>query len=968
MVGRENELKELQEHLSKVSQGQGSTLFISGEAGIGKTRLVNELKKIAQSEGFQILSGNSLYESLTPYMPFLEALRSGGLESLFAEEAPRVEAVYLVTNTGLLIKEVVRRETELDPDIFASMLTTVGDFVKDSLAMLDVEETHDTLNRLGYGDHTILLESGRTSNIAVIVAGRENEFLINDMKEVLVVVDKNYGKILEDWDGDEEKVKGVVESLQPLITSGMYDGIYYGKENPRARRNLLFENVSLGMMRQAETTPTMLCMEDLQWADPSTLALMHYLARNTRQCRLLILGTYRPEDVAAKEGKTHPLVDTMQLMSREDLYDKMELGRLSEGSISDFMSSPLGAIDFGDDFMNRIFRESEGNPLFMTEIVKLLLSEGAIKAEEETWKLARDLEEIEIPSKIYNVIVRRLNRVGKGEREILDRASVLGETFTSAVLADTLGIERIRLLEQLRTLEQNHGLIHSRDGDYRFDHSKIKEVLYSEIPTELAVEYHAVIAGSIEEINKDHLEEVVGDLAFHYHRCKNREKALLYLEKAAEKAKKEYSNEEAIRLYSNALELEEDREKRMEILEALGVIHNLIGEYDESIDSFKNALEFAGQVRKKAEIMAEIGGAHRMKGEYDESIGICTEALHLVEGMQCKEEAVIFDNVGTVHYHEGQYDKALEEYERSLGIREEIGDQLGIANSLNNIGNVHYRKGQYDKALEEYERSLGIREEVGDQQAVALSLGNIGNMYRVGEEFAKALEYYDKSLMIFAKIGDQRGTSISLHNVGVLHWARGENDKALEHHKKSLNIRERIGHRRGMGSSHLTIGDVLRAKGDYDGALKHYETSLEILETVGDQRVIAYDYSGIAEVYLERGDLTKALDFCKRAFDLSKEFGLKMNLAYSGRIFGKIYGMQRHWKESIENFEESIRGFQEIKNEKDLANSHYEFGLMRKAKGDPGNAKEQLDSARELYEKMNLKRELEKVREALSDL
>jgi predicted ATPase len=164
MIGRQNELEELYEHLGKASQGRGTTLFISGEAGIGKTRLLEEIKNLAGSRGFQILSGNSLYESLTPYMPFLEALRSGGMESLFAEEAPRVEAVYLVTNTGLLVKEVLREETELDSDLFASMLTTVGDFVKDSLSMLSGEEREGVLNSLGYENHRILIESGKDSS------------------------------------------------------------------------------------------------------------------------------------------------------------------------------------------------------------------------------------------------------------------------------------------------------------------------------------------------------------------------------------------------------------------------------------------------------------------------------------------------------------------------------------------------------------------------------------------------------------------------------------------------------------------------------------------------------------------------------------------------------------------------------------------------------------------------------------
>ncbi|MCK5548162.1 MAG: ATP-binding protein, partial [Thermoplasmata archaeon] len=227
MVGREEELRELHDCLERAADGSGSTLFISGEAGIGKTRLTNELKNVAQSRGFQILSGNSLYETLTPYMPFMEALRSGGLEHLFAEESPKVEAVYLVTDTGLLIKEVLRRETELDADIFASMLTTVDNFVKDSLSMLSGEDKKGILNTLGYGDYRILIESGLNTNLVAIITGRENEFLVEDMREILAKVDKQYRSVLKRWDGDEKSVQGIEEFLHPLITSGKYDGVYY---------------------------------------------------------------------------------------------------------------------------------------------------------------------------------------------------------------------------------------------------------------------------------------------------------------------------------------------------------------------------------------------------------------------------------------------------------------------------------------------------------------------------------------------------------------------------------------------------------------------------------------------------------------------------------------------------------------------------------------------------------------------
>ncbi len=176
---------------------------------------------------------------------------------------------------------------------------------------------------------------------------------------------------------------------------------------------------------------------------------------------------------------------------------------------------------------------------------------------------------------------------------------MIGEEFTSVILVKATKLEKVHLLKQLRTLEESHKLIRSFEQKYKFDHAKIKEILYNKIPAELRMEYHAIIAYSIETLSKDNIDEVIEDLAFHYYHCKNSEKALPYLIKAAEKAKKDYSNEEAIRFYSEALEFELDPQKRAEIYEAQGDIYELIGNYDNSMEYFNSALALVDGKKKE---------------------------------------------------------------------------------------------------------------------------------------------------------------------------------------------------------------------------------------------------------------------------------------------------------------------------------------------------------------------------------
>jgi len=1004
MVGREREFEHLLKRLDDVLDGRGSTLLISGEAGIGKTRLVEELKTVAQSRGFHILSGHSMYESLTPYIPFLEALKSGDLEYLFAEEAPRVEGIYLVTKTGLLIKEVVRQETELNPDIFASMLKTVSDFVQKSLSLLDSREDTASLDRLSHGDSTILIESGESANLAVIISGRENEFLINDMRETLAKTHKFCGNALRDWDGDDESVHGVDRLLERLITAGKYDGVYHGSDNPSARRNLLFENVCLGLTRQAQTSPILLCIEDLQWADPSTLALIHYVAREAPKCSILIAGTYRPEDLATRTGETHQFVKAMEMMEREELYEKMELDRLKEKETANLLTSLLGQSDIRKELKRHVHQETEGNPLFVLELAELLVEEGILGFEAGTWKQVRDLGQVDIPSKVYEVIIRRLNRLDEDLREALDMGSINGEEFTFDLLASVLGWDRMRLLRSLRSLERNYRLIRSTNGNYRFDHVKIKEVLYGEMPPEMRMECHEKIAKAIQIQNMDNLDIVAGDLAFHYFRCRKREKALPYLNRAAEIAKKQYANEEAIRFYEEALELEQNVRKRIDLLCDIADVYELVSELENSLESYENALKLEEDKYKIAEIRGKIGWIHKARGDYEESKAECTQALDLVQGEGCREEATALNMLGIVHHYLGDFEKGLFYYSESLKISENLGDAVSIANTVNNVGTIYSDQGDYKSALECFEKRLAICEEIGDLRGYAMGIGNIGIVHRDRGDYGSALECLTKSIEMYEQIGDRMSIAhelgncgeiyyrqgdfhraldfsmkaldlserissnyliaCSLLNIGNLHAAQEDWDEALDVYKRCLDLWEEIGYTWNLASVLNNIGTVHRELEEYEKAFEFYDRSLVLSKEMGESLLLPELYYNIAEVHLNKGNLHKALELCDKAFSLSTEVGQKPLVVASRRILGMIYRERELWNESTENFENSIQVCREIGDEFGEALSHYEFGLMWKASGDKAMAKRNLTAAIRLFETMKLDKKLKRARDA----
>jgi len=503
MVGRDMELDQLKEFLHATIKGNGNTVFVSGEAGIGKTRLVKELEAYARQSGVKVLEGRCLYESPTPFLPFREALRS----------------IFQVSKSDALPlqeRKISRAVKESAPE-FVQAIPIIGN----------------------------------------LIAG-------------FAVAYRTY----RDEKGKEKRTE----------LGGLFE------------RDEGLETISDLLVAISEKQPSLLFIDDLHLADTPSLALLYYLARHVKNSKILVVGTYRPEEVTGiHEGTVHPLLDVMQRMSREDLFHKIELKRLSQINYFDLIRSMLGA---GlDDLVKLIHEETEGNPFFAIETLRMLMQQKVLIKEDACWKLSKDIEEVEIPPRVYDVVVHRINALKDEERDILNCASVVGEAFSSEVIESVSGVSRIRLLKTLNNIEGKYHLIHAFEDGCRFDHSKIREVLYNEIAPELRNEYHSMIARYIEEANKDRLEEVVTELAYHYYRCGNAKKSIPYLLKAGEDAREKWATLEAARFYSQALKMMGDDERwsveRTKTLEALGGVYALTDQHERANECYEKGIASA---------------------------------------------------------------------------------------------------------------------------------------------------------------------------------------------------------------------------------------------------------------------------------------------------------------------------------------------------------------------------------------
>lgn len=206
---------------------------------------------------------------------------------------------------------------------------------------------------------------------------------------------------------------------------------------------------------------------------------------------------------------------------------------------------------WADDFPSLLFRESEGNPFFMVEILKLLVAERVLEERDGRWTLRTTVDKISVPEKVFDVVMRRLGRLGPREREILELGAVEGDVFHSGTILRGLRIERMALLKTLQFLEQIHHLIHAAGPHYHFDHSKIREILYASIPPELRIEYHTVVGQFLKE-SFGETEEYAGIIAHNLLAAGLREEAVPYLSRAASAASRLFAHSDAIHYLEQA--------------------------------------------------------------------------------------------------------------------------------------------------------------------------------------------------------------------------------------------------------------------------------------------------------------------------------------------------------------------------------------------------------------------------------
>jgi hypothetical protein len=318
---------------------------------------------------------------------------------------------------------------------------------------------------------------------------------------------RNEERLRSEMGAGAVEIAGLVSEVREKIPGLEQESPLGNLEQTRFR---LFDAITTFLKTASQRQPILVILDDLHWADQPTISLLQFIARELRGARLLLLGTYQDAEVSLR----HPLSQALGELTRERLFQRVSLPGLTRADVESFIEAAAGSPP-AQELVDVVFRQTEGNPLFVTEVLRDLLQEGRLTEGAASGGAGWS---VRIPQGVREVIGRRLEPLSEGSNHALAVAAVIGREFTLELLGHLVDdMTSNRLLEVLeealaaRVLEEVPQAI----GRYRFTHALIQETLLEETSMTRRVRLHAVISEVMERLYGDNTQEHAAEIAHH---------------------------------------------------------------------------------------------------------------------------------------------------------------------------------------------------------------------------------------------------------------------------------------------------------------------------------------------------------------------------------------------------------------------------------------------------------------------
>ncbi|MFW6176211.1 MAG: tetratricopeptide repeat protein [Thermoplasmatota archaeon] len=876
----------------------------------------------------------------------------------------RMRKIYFLTSKGIEKSKDIRNRL-IDEEITVSTDEGLQNLkIKDVLKRFDYELI-DVLLQLEEGildikdskrneDHFVgrekelrrlkeLLDSVFNNNsINVIISGKAGIGKTRLVREFKRCAGENDVKFLEgkSYVNSSDPYLPLKEALEEEFNENIFEKIededlIIDRKKMKAKKNLSFKNTADLIAEHSDEQPLVIFLDDLHWADKATIDILYYLMNRIQEKRVMFIGTYRTEDISAGD----PLKEMLQKASREKVIERIDLKELEEKDCDEIVKNILKTDNIPAEFLDLLNEKALGNPLFIKESVFQMLEEGIIDIKNDVFPISD--EDVKIPRIIDDIINRRIDRLDRQTKYILEVGSVIGKDVRYDVLTDVINMDEMNLIDNIENLidfdiwtEEKNGKILS------FTHVLISDTVYQGMSRLKRKNLHKKIADSYEQILKDDIEEHYTNLASHYKKAEDHSKAVDYFVKAGRYARELFAHENAREQYENAVELigkVENYTNKFEVYYEYAEVLRILGVYEKSKDIFKEAMKYTDEKIKQQKTYRNIGNLFASQSRYEIALSYFKQGLSLSDENnleKCKllhskgwtlmmlneydkaekifqEEKEIAQNIGSkkytakgihdigIHaYHLGKYEEAIDILQDALKIIEGEDEKKILSGLYNDIGIIYRRSGYLDEALKYLEKSLSIRMDMGYQYDIATSLTNLGLLHIDKGRLDKALEKEKESLEIWKRIDNKDGIASAYNNIGIVYEFMGDSKKALENHEKSLGIWRNLKNKYRIGEVLANLGNSYRKLDNFELSEKYIKESLRMKEEIDDKNGIGTSLEGLGNLYKDMGKIDKAINNHERSLKIAEENGLKRLGIRSHMDLSKDYLELENIKES----------------------------------------------------------------------
>jgi len=650
--------------------------------------------------------------------------------------------------------------------------------------------------------------------------------------------------------------------------------------DPQIRRRRTIEALKKLFLRESLKQPLLLIFEDLHWIDSETQSFLDILSEGIASARILLLVNYRPEYRSEWEQKTY--------------YTQLRLAPLGKAEAEEFLdvllgngsspwplpqrgegNTPLPATgqDRGRVINNEfptlkqlILEKTEGTPFFMEEMVQTLAEEGVLAGERGHYQLTHHAPTLHIPPTIQGILAARIDRLVPDEKALLQQLAVIGREFPLSLVKQVVSQPEEQLDRLLSSLQRKEFLYEQPafpEVEYLFKHALTQEVAYGTVLQDRRKELHERTAQAIESLYEDNREDHYADLAHHYSRSGNTEKAIVYLQKAGRQAAQNSVHTEAIRHFTTALEL----------------LTTLPDTPERGRQELPVQLTLAASLQvTKGPSAPEVGNAYTRAQE------LC------LQGGNTRQLFSALHGLWLFHHVQADLTAARETGERLLTMAEGIRDSALLLEARRTLGSTLLWQGEFPLARIHLEQAVTLYDQqqggslqflTGGADPGIVCLCELARVLWLLGYPDQALQRSQTALLLARTRSEPFSLGFALIFAAGLYQLRREGALTQNHADEGIILAQKYGFAALLSAGTIRRGWALAEQGQAEEGLRDMQQGLTARQAAGAELAQSYFLSLLAEVYGKLGQGERAQTLISQALTAvraSKEHRLEAEL------------------------------------------------------------------------------------------